>query len=144
VKFRYYLKFHGARTAFGRVIEGKMTSAGHRTVPGRRPAGVCTHRTGTGRFLYKKMYRTIPTVPDRAPSGARPDIARCLTSAKNIKKSLNKSADARPGTGRCCMSRTATGENRRVFADVHLHLHRYISLLKTKTEIQKYIFRLSN
>jgi len=43
VKFRYYLKFHGARTAFGRVIEGKMTSAGH-------PAGVCTHRTGSGRF----------------------------------------------------------------------------------------------
>jgi len=53
VKFRYYLKFHGARTAFGRVNEGKMTSAGHRTVPGRRPTGVCTHRTGTGRFLFK-------------------------------------------------------------------------------------------
>ena len=47
VKFRYYLKFHGARMAFGRVIEGKMTSAEHSTVPGRRPAGVCTHRTGT-------------------------------------------------------------------------------------------------
>ena len=31
VKFRYYLKFHGARTAFGRVNKGKMTSAGHRT-----------------------------------------------------------------------------------------------------------------
>jgi len=28
--------------------------------------------------------------------------------------------DARPGTGRCCMSRTATGENRRVFADVYI------------------------
>ena len=53
VKFRYYLKFHGARTAFGRVIEGKMTSAGHRTVPGRRPAGIGTHRTGTWRFLFK-------------------------------------------------------------------------------------------
>jgi len=52
VKFRYYLKFHGARTAFGRIIEGKITSAGHRTVPGRRPAGVFTHRTGTGRFLF--------------------------------------------------------------------------------------------
>jgi len=35
VKYRYYLKFHGARTAFGRIIEGKMTSAGHRMVPGR-------------------------------------------------------------------------------------------------------------
>jgi len=52
VKFRNYLKFHGARTAFGRVNEGKMTSAGHRTVPGRRPAGVCTHRTDNGRFLF--------------------------------------------------------------------------------------------
>jgi len=30
VKFRYNLKFHGARTAFGRANEGKMTSAGHR------------------------------------------------------------------------------------------------------------------
>ena len=53
VKFRYYLKFHGARTAFGRVNEGKVTSAGHRTVPRRRPAGVCIHRTGTGRFFFK-------------------------------------------------------------------------------------------
>jgi len=52
VNFRYYLKFHGARTAFGRVIEGKITSDGHRTVPGRRPAGVFTHRTGTGWFLF--------------------------------------------------------------------------------------------
>ena len=30
VKFSYYLKFHGACTAFCRVIEGTMTSAGHR------------------------------------------------------------------------------------------------------------------
>jgi len=44
---------HGARTAFGWVNEGKKTSAGHRTVPGRRPAGVCTHLTGTGLFLLK-------------------------------------------------------------------------------------------
>jgi len=36
----YYLKLNGARTAFCRVIEGKMTSTGHRTVPGRRPADV--------------------------------------------------------------------------------------------------------
>ena len=28
VKFRYYLKFHGARTAFYRVIMVKMTSDG--------------------------------------------------------------------------------------------------------------------
>ena len=48
VKLMYFLKFHGARTAFGRVIEGKMIS-----VPVRCPAGVCTHRTGTGRFLFK-------------------------------------------------------------------------------------------
>jgi len=73
VKFRYYLKFHGARTAFGRVIGGKMTSVGHRTVPGRRPAGVCTHRTDTGRFLFKiyiVRFQRFPsrhrTVPARA------------------------------------------------------------------------------
>jgi len=45
VKFRYYLKFHGARTAFGRANEGKMTSAGHRTVPGRRLYTSDGHRT---------------------------------------------------------------------------------------------------
>ena len=28
----YYLKFHGARMAFCRVTDGKLTSAGHRTV----------------------------------------------------------------------------------------------------------------
>ena len=67
VKFRYYLKFYGARTAFGRVNEGKMTSAGHRTVPGRRPAGVCTHRTGTGRFLFKIYIVRF----QRCPSGHR-------------------------------------------------------------------------
>jgi len=36
--------------------------------------------------------------------------------------------DARPVTGRCFMSRTATGEKRRAFAEEHtpvLHLHRY-------------------
>jgi len=100
VKFRYCLKFHGARTAFGTVNEGKMASAGHRTVPGRRPAGVCTQRTGTGRFLFKIYIVRF----QRCPSG----IVRCLTSARNFQKSLNKSADARPG------------EKRGVFAEKHI------------------------
>ena len=45
VKFRHYLKFHGAHTAFGRIIEGKMTSAGHHTAPGRRLHTSDGHRT---------------------------------------------------------------------------------------------------
>jgi len=93
VKFRYFLKFQGARTAFGRVNEDKMTSAGHRTVPGRRPAGVCTHRTGIGRFLFKIYIVRFQQ--------CRPGIVRCLTSTGNFQISLNKSSDARPGTGRC-------------------------------------------
>ena len=32
MKFMYCLKFHGARTAFGRVNVDKMTLAGHRTI----------------------------------------------------------------------------------------------------------------
>jgi len=48
-----------------------MKSVGHRTVSGRRPAGVCTHRTGTGRFLFK-LY-----------------IVLFLTIARNYRKSLN-------------------------------------------------------
>ena len=67
VNFRYYLKFHGARTAFGRVIEGIITSAGHRTGPGRRRAGVFTHRTGTGRFLFNIYIVRF----QRRPSGHR-------------------------------------------------------------------------
>ena len=86
VKFRYYLKFHGARTAFGRVNEGKITSAGHHTVPGQRPAGVCTHRPGTRRFLFKIYIVRF----QRCPSGARPGIVRCLASARNFQKSLSR------------------------------------------------------
>jgi len=39
--------------------------------------------------------------------------------SKELSKSLYKSADARPGNGRCFMSQTATDEKRRVFAEVH-------------------------
>ena len=59
VMLRFYFKFHGARTAFGRVNEGKMTSAGHRTVSGwsfTTPAGHRTTsygaRAGTGRCFH--------------------------------------------------------------------------------------------
>jgi len=38
VKLRYYLKFHGACTAFDRVIEGKMISFAH---IGRVPYELC-------------------------------------------------------------------------------------------------------
>jgi len=69
VKFRYYLKFHGARTAFGRVIEGKITSAGHRTVPGRRPSGVFTHRTAPDDFYL--IFISYDS------NGARPGTVRC-------------------------------------------------------------------
>jgi len=37
-----------------------------------------------------------------------------------LSKSLNTSADARPCTGRCFVSRSATGEKRRVFAEIHI------------------------
>ena len=39
VNLSYYLKFHGAHTAFCRVIEGKITSAGSRTGIVRCPDG---------------------------------------------------------------------------------------------------------
>jgi len=86
VRFRYYLKFHGARTAFGRVNEGKLTSAG------ARPAFAHIARAPDDFCLKFISYDS---------NGARPGIVRCLTSARNFQISLNKSADARPGTGRC-------------------------------------------
>ena len=77
VKFWCYLKSHGARAAFGRVNEDKMTSAGHRTVPGRRPTGVCTHRTGTGRFLFKidiVRFQQCPSGHRKVPGRASFDV----------------------------------------------------------------------
>ena len=77
VKFRYYqyLKFHGARTAFSRGIGGKMISAGYRTLPGRRSAGVCTHRTGT--HFCSNLNRTIRTATVRVPYDDRPGTLWC-------------------------------------------------------------------
>jgi len=118
VKLRHYLKFHGARMAFSRVIEGKW----HRPGTIRRPAGVCTHRTGTGRFLFKIQIVRFQRCPG---------IIRCLTSARNFQKSLIKLADARPGAGRCGMSRTATDEKRRVFCRSTYCIYIDIPLLKT-------------
>ena len=77
VKFRYYFKFHGARTAFGRVNKGKMTAAGHRTVPGRRPIGVCTQQAGAGRFLFKIYivgFQRCPSGHHTVPSRASYDV----------------------------------------------------------------------
>ena len=120
VKFRSYLKFHGARTAFGWVNEGKMASAGHRTVPGRRPAGVCTHRTGTGRFCLKFI---------SYDSNGTYDVWQAPGTFKNLSTNLPMPVrvpdDARPGTGRCFMNRIATGEKRSVFAEEHIDLRRY-------------------
>ena len=84
--FRYYLKFYGARTAFGRVIEGKITSDGHRTVPGRRPAGVFTHRTGTGRFLfniYIVRFQRRPSGHRTVPGRASYDVWQAPGTLKN-------------------------------------------------------------
>jgi len=83
VKYRYYLNFHGSRTAFGKVVECKMTPAGHRTKPGRRLAGVGSHRTDTGQFLFEMYivrYRPADLLQRRSgtvrcPAGHRPMIS---------------------------------------------------------------------
>jgi len=46
MQFKYSLKFNDAGTAFYRVNEGKMTSVGHRTVPGR-----CLHTSDRHRMM---------------------------------------------------------------------------------------------
>jgi len=106
VKFRCYLKFHCARTAFGRVIEGKMTSV--RTARGRPLHTWDRHRTN----FVLTFYRTIPTVPNQtsyhvwqaprtlkniltnpAPGDARP--------AKNIKSKIYISLEQEHATNKC-------------------------------------------
>jgi len=138
-KFRYYLKFHGARTAFGRVMEGKMTSAGHRTAPGRRPAGVCIHQTGTGRFLFKMYilrFQRCPsghrTVPGWASYDAWQAPGTFINILTNRPMPVRAPVDAHLGTCRCFMSRTATGEKRHDFCRSTYCIYLDISLLKTK------------
>ena len=113
LKFRYYLKFNGARTAFGRVNEGKMTSD--------------THRTGTGRFLFKiyiVRFQRCPSGHRTVPGRASYDVWQAPGTFKylltNRPMPVRAPDDARPGTGRCFMSRTATAEMRRVFAEEHI------------------------
>jgi len=85
VKFRHYLKFHGARTAFCRIIEGKMT------LYNARPAFAHIGRAPDDfAVLVWNFNRTISTA-----------TVRCLQCARNFLKSLNKSKDACPGTARC-------------------------------------------
>jgi len=50
VKFSYYIKFHGARTAFCWVIEGTLTSAVHRL-----------HTSDGHRTMFGNLNRTIST-----------------------------------------------------------------------------------
>ena len=79
-------------------------------------------------------------------NGARPAGHRTMSDKRQEikKKSLNKSADARPGTGRCpsghrCfMSQTATGKKRRVFAEEHIAFTYNVDISLLKTKIHKY------
>jgi len=72
VKFRYCLNFHGNFVAFCRVINGKMTLVVHRTLPGRRPDGVCTHLIRSQTLLYVRG-----TLGIRCVRSKYADIRRC-------------------------------------------------------------------
>jgi len=80
----------------------------------RRPAGVCTKRTGTGRFLFKTYIVRFKWC----------NVWQALGTFKNLLTNrpmpVRAPDDARPGTGRCFISRIATGEKRRVFAEEHI------------------------
>jgi len=97
VKLRYYLKFHGARTAFGGSLRVKW------------------HRPVIVRFLFNLYVAGHRTMSDKC---------------QELKKSLNKSTDARPGTGRCFMSRIEISE-KRCFCRSTYCTYIDISLLKT-------------
>jgi len=103
LKFRHYLKFHGARTAFGRVIEGTMTSAGHLTAP--------VWLLHTSDYFCSK-FKSYDSNGDRHRTMS--------DKRKELYKTYLIKSGHRPDTGRCFVSRTATGEKRRVFAEVHI------------------------
>jgi len=128
-----------------------MTSAGHRTVPGRCPAGVCTHRTGTGRFLYKEIivrFQWCPTGHRTVPGRTSYDVWQAPRTFKNLLTNrpmpVRAPDDVRPGTGRC------PSGHRPMFYESNCHqweatcfcrctycIYIDISLLKTKNIITK-------
>jgi len=126
VNLRYYSKYHSGRTAFCSAIECKKN------------IGWAPDDFGLDFKLYDFNGDRLGTV--RCQAGYRTTSERL----HKFRKSLNKSADARPGTGRCIISRTVTGVKERVFAEVHYVINIHISLLKTKNINTKYIFRLSS
>ena len=90
VKLSYYIKFHGARTTFCWVIEGTITSAGHRL-----------HTSDGHRTIFWKFNSY-----DFNGGRASYDVWKEQGTFENLFTSF--------------MSRTATGEKRRVFAEVHI------------------------
>ena len=81
VKFSFYLKFHGDRTVFCSVIEGTITSTGHRlhTSDGHRAILVWnsnrTISTAAGHRTMCENSKELSKISiriDRCPSGHRP------------------------------------------------------------------------
>jgi len=106
LKLKHYLKFHGARAAFCRVIEGKTTST-----------GLLHTSEGNQTVLVQYLNRSIQRRPSRhrtVPNLASYDIRKAPITSRPIP--VQASDDARP----IFLSRTATGEKRRVFAEVHI------------------------
>jgi len=80
VKYRYYLQFHGSRTAFGKVIECKWHRPGTvRSPDGARPAFAHIGQTPDDFCLKCISYDTVRLISYnavRAPYGVRPGIGR--------------------------------------------------------------------
>jgi len=80
------------------------------------------------RLYHQTSYDS--TVPVRRPAGSRKN--RTIKGIfMNFRQSLNTSANARPWTGRCFMSRSATGEKRHVCCRNTYCIYLDISILKT-------------
>ena len=93
VNFRYYLKFHGARTAFGRVIKGKIA----RCPDGARPAFAHIGRAPDEFCLIFISYDS---------NGARPGTVRCPAGHRTMSKNMIKNRTILPAAGRAPYGRS--------------------------------------
>ena len=120
-----------------------MTPIGHRMVPGRRLAGVCTvvrfQRRPSGHCKMSEKRKELSKISERVPDKQYPGqiVPRHFCTCGQIVPprfalSLNKSPDDPSGTGLCFMSQTATGEKRRVLAEVHIASTQIFSFQKPK------------
>jgi len=143
VKFRYYLKFHGARTAFGRFIEGKLRPGTVRCPDGARAAFIHIGQAPDHFCLKHLSYDSNGARPGTVLCPARTpyDVWQAPRTLKNLL--TNRPMPVRAQADVLWVELPPARSD--VFCRSTYYIYIDISLLKTKIiNTKKKKFRLSN